>query len=512
LISLLAIFSLALGCSSPALQTPATLPSATITALPAGIPETIAPTGSKAETSSLTPGPTGSVLTTPEPTPAGEATASPNPQYILSAVLDYNAHHLAVEEQIVYPNRASEPIPDLVLVVEPSRYPEVFRLNSLVWEDGTPIQDVERDIGYLRISLPQPLPPGEILRLSISYELYLPSPSASYYGRPVPFGYSPRQTNLVDWYPFLPPYRPGQGWQVNQGSYFGEHLVYEAADFQVEIRLEEGGRDLLVAASAPAEQDGAWRRYQLDSARNFVWSVSDQYQLSTRDAGSVTVLGYAFPEHPEAGEAALQATVEALAVFADLFGPYPQSTLSLVEADFLDGMEYDGLYFLSKGFYNLYSGTPADYLTAIAAHETAHQWWYALVGNDQANEPWLDEALSTYSERLFYERLHPEGLDWWWTYRIHYYDPAGPVDGSVYNPQGFRPYRDAIYLNGALFLEDLRALTGDQAFFAFLKDYANTYAHRIATAADFFAVLEKHSQADLSPLFQKYFTSIPNPQ
>ena len=87
----------------------------------------------------------------------------------------------------------------------------------------------------------------------------------------------------------------------------------------------------------------------------------------------------------------------------------------MVEADFLDGMEYDGLYFLSKGFYNLYSGGPADYLTAIAAHETSHQWWYSAIGNDQALEPWLDEALATYSERLFYENLHPEGLVWWWT-------------------------------------------------------------------------------------------------
>jgi hypothetical protein len=33
-----------------------------------------------------------------------------------------------------------------------------------------------------------------------------------------------------------------------------------------------------------------------------------------------------------------------------------------------------------------------------AAHETAHQWFYSLVGNDQARDPWLDEGLATWAE------------------------------------------------------------------------------------------------------------------
>ena len=174
-------------------------------------------------------------------------------------------------------------------------------------------------------------------------------------------------------------------------------------------------------------------------------------------------------------------------------------------------MEYDGLYFLSNGFYNLYQGTPGEYLIAIAAHETAHQWWYALVGNDQAMEPWLDEALCTYSERLFYEHLYPEALEWWWAYRVNYYDPRGWVDDTIYNPHGYqnayRSYRDAVYLNGARFLEDLRNLIGDEAFFSFLKDYTANYSRRITTSAEFFQLLEGYHQKDIQPLKDKYFFS-----
>jgi hypothetical protein len=426
-------------------------------------------------------------------------------QYDLSATLNYLRHHLSVEEQITYTNQSGEPITDLLLIVEPARYPGVFQLHNLSWSDGQPILDYTRDLGLIRIPLVDPLPPGEELGLSLSYDLNLPSPSPSYYGRPVPFGYSSRQTNLVDWYPFIPPYVPGEGWVAHHAGPFGEHLVYEVADFDVKIQLSDSNPDLVIAASAPAEIANDVYRYQFKGARNFSWSVSDQYILSTTTVDSVVVLSYYFPVNTVAGEAVLQTTAEALELYNDLFGPYSRKTLTVVEADFLDGMEYDGLYFLSKGFYNLYSGGPADYLTAIAAHETSHQWWYSAIGNDQALEPWLDEALSTYSERLFYENLHPQGLDWWWTYRIYYYEPQGWIDGSIYNPEGYRAYRDAVYLNGALFLEDLRNLIGDGPFFEFLYAYNQGYYRRIASGDDFFAMLEDYSQTDISPLVDKYF-------
>jgi hypothetical protein len=441
----------------------------------------------------------------PSPTPSPTQPINEIPHYELTAELDYYQHRLSVEERITYPNNSSEPIPDLVLIIEPARYPGVFQLNRIAWGAGEAMLDYTREIGYLHIPLEQPLGPDESVELIISYDLFLPSPSPSYYGRPVPFGYSSRQTNLVDWYPFIPPYVTGQGWLVHDAGSFGEHLVYESADFEVNIHLSDSQTPLVIAASAPARVEDGWHHYKMEAARNFVWSVSDQYVMTTTTVDSIAVLGYYFAANARAGEAALQATAEALGLYNDLYGPYPRQSLSVVEADFLDGMEYDGLFFLSKGFYNLYSGGPADYLTAIAVHETAHQWWYSAVANDQALEPWLDEALSTYSERLYYERIHPQGLDWWWTYRIHYYQPRGWVDGSIYNPEGYLAYRDAIYLNGALFLEDLRELLGDESFFPLLRSYSDKYTRQIVTADNFFALLGDFSQEDITPLLDKYF-------
>src|SRR5690606_2686382 len=138
--------------------------------------------------------------------------------------------------------------------------------------------------------------------------------------RPIPFGYSERQTNLVDWYPFIPPYIPGSGWLAHRQGHFGEHLAYEIADFEVNIRLAGGHDDLVVAASAPAQSDGAWQRYRLEEARNFVGSVSHQYQVLTGKAGTVTVHSDAFPFDARANQAALDTTLAALELYSELFG------------------------------------------------------------------------------------------------------------------------------------------------------------------------------------------------
>jgi aminopeptidase N len=309
----------------------------------------------------------------------------------------------------------------------------------------------------------------------------------------------------VDWYPFIPPYVDGQGWQAHPAGFFGEHLVYEQADFDVWLRIEDAPPGTLLAASSAPVQEGDWQHFEHRSARNFVWSASPEYQLFSTQVGATTIHSYAFPIHASAGQATLDTTAQALALYNQLYGEYPRSLLSVVEADFLDGMEYDGLYFLSNGFYNLYQGTPAEYLVAIAAHETAHQWFYALVGNDQAYSPWLDEALCTYQEHIFFEKIYPDALDWWWAYRVNYYEPRGWVNGSIYNPEGYRSYRDAVYLNGAVFLDELRKLIGDETFFAFLHDYVSQNWGKISNDALFFEILSQHTNQDITSLVSKFF-------
>jgi len=458
----------------------------------------------------------------PQITPDGIETVIYTPsinipaRYTLDAIFNYYQHTLSVTETISYVNYTPDDLPDLVLMVEPNRWQGGFSLVSLTWENGEVIDQYELQDDHMHLSLPTPLAPGDGLKLIFRYRLELPEiPPPSDTLRPQPFGYTERQTNIVDWYPYIPPYRTGVGWLVHTHTWFGEHQVFDVAEFHLSLTLDEPVQDLVIAASAPAVREGDTYSYYLQAARTIALSASDRYLVQSTNVGDVTIYSYTFPYDKYAGQEVLHNTADSLQLFSQLIMPYPLTSLSVVEADFLDGMEYDGLYFLSHGFYDLYDGSPKGYLTFIAAHETAHQWWYGLVGNDQALEPWLDEAMSTYMEHVFYENVYADYLpdsgqrmvDWWWYYRVNFYDPVGWVDGTIYDFNWFYDYRDGVYLNGAKFFEDLRNMIGDQDFFAFIRDYAQRNRYKIATASDFFAILREHTSVDLDGLLAEYFQS-----
>lgn len=469
-----------------------------------------APAATAPVVETLPPSPTSLPSQTPLPSPTPiPPTATPVPleraQYTLDVLLDYLAHRVDVEQVIVYPNLTGEPLDNLVLAVVSNYWLGTFNLAAASVDEVvvTPALDGQR----MEIALPMPLDPGHEVVIRLKYNLALPEivqgdPNDV---RPRIFGWNARQTNLTNWYPFVVPYQTGTGWVLHDPWYFGEHLVYEAADYTVNLKFVDPAAAPLVAASGMETRTENGFTYTLEAGRAFVLSASDQYIVREQDAGGVTVRSYFFPLYETAGQAVLNATARAVQIYSQKFGPYPHKTLAAVQGDFNDGMEYSGLYFLSRDFYNLYDGTPMNYLTFVAVHETAHQWWFENVANDQALHPWLDEALCAYSERVFFEDAYPDKVAAWWSYRVDFYQPGGWVDTTVYDGGGFRPYTNAVYFRGAHFLEDLRTRIGDDAFYEFLSDYSSQFAGRIANPADFFALLREHTDVDFSDIVSQYF-------
>ena len=494
-LSLFIFLFLLISCSSP---TPPALPPT----------ETPPPTGTTFPTEVLaTFTPTSFPTLTPE---------LERPQYVLDLQINYSTKAAVVNQTISYPNWTGETLTDLVLAVEPNLWTGGFSLKSLAIDDQ-PITNytIGNSNQRLEISLPQPLQPSGTIVITMEYGLILPQMQA--YSnpnevRPQIYGYSDRQINFVDWYPFVVPYVPGQGWLLHNPWFYGEHLVYDTADFDVTVTVTDGTQPQIAASGAEVKPstdttpEGVMsRRYVLEESRTFAISMSTDFKIAMQMVGDVTVYSYYFGFYDDAGEALLQTTAQALQTYSDRFGPYRHKTLSAVQGDFNDGMEFSGLYFISRDYFNLYKGTPENYLVTIGAHETAHQWWFDAVANDQAIEPWLDEALATYSEVIFYETVYPELVDWWWEYRYFEFMGPGKVDTAVYDGGGQRPYWDSVYLTGARFFQALRERLGDDIFFAFLRDYYNQYAGRRATSADFFRVLREHTAADLSDLMMQYF-------
>jgi len=444
------------------------------------------------------------ILPTDQPT----ATLIPAPErakYTFNVKLDYAAKIVDVDQAILYPNHSDETLNNLVLAVEPNMWPGSFNLTALT-VDGTAISTYDLQGQKLEFALPAPIASETTATVSMQYTLILPfaeqqDPSVE---RPRIFGYTDRQVNLANWYPFIVPYEAGTGWVLHDPWYYGEHLVYEAADYEVDLTTDSS---VVVAASGFVEQNGESTRYTLIAGRTFAISASPEFQIVSAQVGDVTITSYYFPFYENPGKAVLDVSAQAVQLYSQRFGPYPHKTLAAVMGDFNDGMEYSAFYFLPRDFYNLYDGNPMNYLVFVAAHETAHQWWFERVASDQAEHPWLDESLCTYSERLYYETYHPELVSTWWPYRMYYFDPAAKMDIPVYAGTGFQPYTNATYFVGAHFLEDLRTRIGDEAFFSFLGDYAAQMDGKIAKPQDFFAILRQHTSVDISDLIATYFAN-----
>jgi hypothetical protein len=464
----------------------------------------------------LTPSPT---ATLPLPTPTEDfpaAIPSPTPtetpseetrrtQYHFDLNLNYPAGSLTAIETIGYTNNTGDTLTELPLIVPPAQQAGAFSLISLTDTQTQETLPTTFEGQTLTLSLPTLLEPEASLSLTLIFTLQLPEARHL-------LGRTDHQLLLTDWYPFVPPYQPDSGWLIQAPGAVGEYLAYPLADHTVNLRLSPPQEGLVVAASVPlASDDGSTKSYIAAQARNITFAFSPYFIDNSHTSPEVTIKAYVFPNHTPLGQRAADLAVEAWIFYESIYGDNPREFMAVIEADLHDGMEYDGAFLLSEDYFNSADDSPQNYYTLLIVHETAHQWFYAQVANDQAAEPWLDEAFATYSELLYLEAFHPELVDWWWDYRVNAYQPSGWVNSSIYDHASFRPYVNAVYLRGVQFLEALRQQIGDEAFFNLLKQYAApTEDDALHTGADFFALVESVSGQDLSNLYAQYFQNTPD--
>jgi hypothetical protein len=455
--------------------------------------------GTPVPKNTASPDPTATSTFTPEPTPA----ARERPLYRIDAAIDTrltagadgDTMTLTVNEQVVYTNHTAAAIPDLVLQIEPERESELFELLSLSVSRPAQISPPAIANGHLRIPLDSPLAPGETVAVKLEFRRRIAQENTL-------IGWNNYQIVLGNWYAFFPPYAEGKGWLAHAPGKVGEYLNFPYADFDIRFDVQ-GDTNYWVAASG-VEQDGETPRHFLFTGRSFALALSTQ-MMFRRTAGEVEIIGFARPQYEKQGEYMTGIAARSVEIFSERLGAYPHPRLTVLESELPDGMEFDGLVFLNPELFPYFSGTGADYLTAITAHETAHQWWYGRVGNDQAIDPWLDESFSVYSELLFYERAYP-GLvnSWWWWTRVQRYPSIQCVDQPIYQFTRFRDYVDAVYLRGATMLDALRKKMGNQAFEQSLRDLQSEELGAVITANDVFRIFQSRAAVPLYPVWDAY--------
>ena len=445
--------------------------------------------------------------------------------YKINAVYNEESKAVSAEMTVEYVNGSEAILDEICFHLYPAAYREGARFSPIAAADVTSayydgmsyggisvtgltlngenidIKIEGQDEDILVVPLNDKLYPGQKAAVGMNFELKIPAVRHR-------FGYQGDRVNLGNWYPIACVYENGNF--VTDPYYSnGDPFYSDCADYDVTITVPE---EFTAATSGACEvsTDGEGRRViqsRIENARDFAAVIGKFKMLGTAVNGVDVNYYYVNDAAPEA---ALTAAADSIKTFSELFGAYPYKTYSAVETQFLNGgMEYPALTMISDA-------VGSGLYTEVVIHETAHQWWYAVVGNNEVAYPWLDEGLTEFTTSVFYEKNPSYNVDYdkriadAMAGYILYYDTFKNINKDTSMSRRVCDYADSFeytymtYVKGELMFESLRKTLGDANFFGGLKCYYETYKFRNAAPDDLIGCFEKTSGRELKNFFDSW--------
>jgi hypothetical protein len=444
------------------------------------------------------------------------ATALAAPSYRLDLTVDWETGTYAGTIAVEFENSRAEPLDRLILQLfanDPAIYGDAEVRVLAAALDGIELDvDPQTEASRLPLRLSDPIAAGQTASLVAQFAgTAAPSPSSS---TPAESGYGILTKNedsfvLTSFYPML----------AVDGAAFadaectsGDRLWGEAADYDVTLRTKSG----LVPASTGAllssqHEDGhSTHRFSASSSRDFSLVLTRGYPESELQSGSLTLRSHFAPSDPGAAVRALEVAIGAVEIFERRIGALPHREIEIVEVPLqrVAGVEFTGLILVSED----YARRPADtFYDIIVSHEMAHQWFFAVVGNDPIASPWLDESLATFLSNIYLEESGQpddalsERERWQRSYEGgRRAVDAMAIDSSACAFPSSSTYSSHVYDGGAWFLHSLRSEIGEAAFFEALSTYYADFSGAVATSRDLLSAFEAACSCELGALFDDF--------
>ncbi|HEX2046121.1 MAG TPA: M1 family aminopeptidase [Acidimicrobiales bacterium] len=268
---------------------------------------------------------------------------------------------------------------------------------------------------------------------------------------------------LGSFFPILP-WEPGVGWATDPAvGGFAEASTAPTADFDLTVTVPEGFNVLASGMPDPARPG----HYTASAMRDVALSVGRFETVSAvamaPERVQVTVGVHRGVTDP--ANVYLDRVVASLQDFGRRFGPYPWPTFTMaITPELGGGIEYPAHVMQGPG------------TIGVASHEVGHQWFYALVGNNQGRDPWLDEGLASWAEARFEGRLE----------RFKARVIPDVARNKVGEPMTYwadkrQVYSDGVYVQGA---QALAALGDADLVDCALRVFVAVNAYRVARQAD----------------------------
>lgn len=363
-----------------------------------------------------------------------------------------------------------------------------------------------------RLPLAKPVRAGETIDVRFDFTARLPRLFMRS-GHAAPFFF------IAQWFPKAAVYKNGR-WRAHQyhaeSEFFSDFGTYDVTltvptpyilGYTGQVTGERNNGDGTKTVTVHAED-----------VHDFVWTADPRFHVIERPIGGVDVRLLLQPHHLDQTDRYLNALEAGLTRYAAWFGPYPYPVLTVVDPGpgglGAGGMEYPMLMTVASAWW-LPAGVRLP--EVVTVHELGHQYWYGLVANDEVNDAWLDEGITSYVEGLImddtygaehsYIDLFGLGVGAVPLERFRYL-AAGQwdaIDKPSYAMLDRASYRSTVYAKAALALHTIdRTLGGDRLREA-LRAYFRAWQFRHPSSQDFRELVDDAIDEDLTPLFSQLF-------
>lgn len=392
----------------------------------------------------------------------------------------------------------------------------ILKVNALSL-NGKAVDFVHEET-ILEVNLDEPILPGQTVIFDMEFEGQVPL-QVRRAGRDNAEGV---RYSMAQWYPKMAAY-DSRGWHAN--PYIGREFYGNFGDFDVKITIDKsytlggtgylrnaneighGYEDAGVKVPAPKGNTLTWHFYA-PGVHDFVWAADPKYthEKVKMDNGTMVHFLYVKSEKTEENWSKLKGyTVDAIKYMSDNFGEYPYKQFSVIQGGD-GGMEYP-MATLITGHRNLRS------LVGVTVHELIHMWYYGVLGFNEASEPWLDEGFTTWGTDVVMNAVFEknEGFIQEGNYRSYFrlaqsgFEEPLTTHADHYNRNS--AYGAATYTKGAVFVEQLSYIMGEENFRKGMKRMWNDWKFKHPTGHDVIRIMEKTSGLELDWYYDYFIAS-----
>lgn len=383
----------------------------------------------------------------------------------------------------VYPNafrnKTDTPAPDDAYY---SGFNEGWLIIDSLKVNGSKAEYQEEGI-LIRVLLPSALSPDKSIKVEMTWKAKIPKLAYRY-------GSTAGVYMLGNFYPTLN-VLDDSGWHNSYNPRSGNPFYFHVANYKVNINLPETYSMVSTGTtiSQLAEDSGRTIYWvKADKVRDFCLLVMHDYQQTGQENGGWNIKCYAPSNNIDISSGVFEQSSKILDYYATTLGPYPFPNLKVafIPMKSFEGMEYSGLIFIGEEFLNL--GYDKQKRQFILAHAIAHQWCYAMVGNDQLFEPWLDEGLANWLANKYIEK------------HLGY----SPSDQKRVVLSKQLPESCSGCDKGEAFWFGLEQELGEETLIKVLRSYMFEYKFKIASSQDLLAIIEKETHKNMDDYFNKW--------